>query len=201
MVNRANLVMRPLPVEPERLSRERTFVSASRHTARSGHSARSRALVGHTLSLRGLEVEVHLGCTQLERARPQRVSISATIRFERAPRACESDDLSETVCMAALAEALGDVCRTREFALIEHLTHELHVRALALVPRDGECELEVIKLTPPIANLTGGFAFSLRGPGTKPSDAETRAQAPWFLARVSGVFSAARSRAARRREA
>lgn len=196
MVNRANLVM-PLVVEHERSSqaRPRALAPLSRYTAPSA------AAVGHTLSLRGLEVEVHLGCTQPERARPQRISISATIRFERAPRACASDELSETVCMAALAEALGDVCRAREFALIEHLTQELHNRALTLVPCDGECELEVTKLTPPIANLTGGFAFSLRGRGTKPGQAETRAHAPSFIARVSGVWAATRLRVVRRRDA
>jgi len=103
--------------------------------------------------------------------------------------------------MAVLAEALGDVCRTREFALIEHLTHELHARALTLVPCDGECELEVTKLTPPIANLTGGFAFSLRGWGTRPSQVETRAHTPSFIARMSGALTAARSRVVRRRVA
>src|SRR6186713_1836684 len=113
MVNRANLVM-PLVVEhePSSRARPRALAPLSRYTAPS-------AAVGHTLSLRGLQLEVHLGCTQPERARPQRISINATIRFERAPRACASDELSETVCMAVLAEALGDVCRTREFALIE----------------------------------------------------------------------------------
>jgi dihydroneopterin aldolase len=189
--------MRPLAMESERLAsvKPRTLEVASRDRAE------SRAAVGHSLSLRGLEVDVHLGCTEPERARPQRISISLAIRFERAPGACESDDLSETVCMAALAEALGDVCRTREFALLEHLTQELHTRALTLVPCDGECELEVTKLTPPIANLTGGFAFSLRGRGTKPSGAETGANAPSFITRVSGALTAVRLRVVRRRVA
>src|SRR5687768_6359745 len=176
VLNRANPAMRPLALE-QRFSRARRLARAPRHTVTCGHRAASGAALGHTLSLRGLEVEVHLGCTQPERARLQRISISATIRFERAPRACESDELSETVCMAALAEALGNVCRTREFSLLEHLTQELHARALTLVPRDGECELEVTKLTPPIANLTGGFAFSLRGRGTKSSETEKRVPA------------------------
>lgn len=194
MVNRANPVLRPLAAEPERPSRvtPRTLEPATRDRAE------SKTALGHTLSLRGLEVDVHLGCTEPERARPQRISISLAIRFERAPRACESDELSETVCMATLAEALGAVCRAREFALLEHLTQELHARALTLVPCDGECELEVIKLTPPIANLTGGFAFSLRGRGTKPNGAETRAHARSFITRVSGAFSAARLRVVRR---
>ena len=196
MANGANPVMRPSALEHERLSRARA--RAPEPVVRPGAPFRA---TGHTLSLRGLEVEVHLGCTQPERARLQRISITLAIRFERAPRACESDELSETVCMAALAEALADVCRAREFALLEHLTQELHARALTLVPHDGECELEVTKLTPPIANLTGGFAFSLRGRGTKPQASEVRGHAPWLIARVSGAWAAARSRAVRRREA
>lgn len=118
---------------------------------------------GHRLSLRGLTVEVRLGCTQAERALAQRVAISVTIHFERAPRACLSDDLSETVCMQTLAEALVEVCGAREFALVEHLSEELLDRALGLMPAEAECEIEVLKLDPPIAGLTGGFAFRVRG--------------------------------------
>ena len=117
----------------------------------------------HRLSLQGLEVEVRLGCSRAERAIAQRVAISATICFRRAPGACASDDLAETVCMQTLAEALGEVSRSREFALVEHLTEELMARALELLPGEAECELEVVKLRPPIAGLSGGFAFRVRG--------------------------------------
>lgn len=116
----------------------------------------------HRLSLQGLVVEVRLGCTPAERAVAQRVAISVTIDFHRAPRACTSDDLTETVCMRALAEALGELCRSREFALVEHLSEALLARALALVPAQSECELEVVKLAPPISGLTRGFAFRVR---------------------------------------
>lgn len=117
----------------------------------------------HRLSLQGLEVEVRLGCTPAERAIAQRVAINVAIGFPHAPRACASDDLSDTVCMQTLAEALGELCRTREFALVEHLSEALLARALALVPAQSECELEVVKLRPPIRGLTGGFAFRVRG--------------------------------------
>jgi dihydroneopterin aldolase len=118
---------------------------------------------GHRLSLRGLEVEVRLGCTGAERAAAQRVAISLAIGFHRAPQACTSDDLAETVCMQALAEALAEVCRSREYALVEHLSQTLLARALELLPADAECELEVVKLQPPIAGLTRGFAFRVQG--------------------------------------
>ena len=118
---------------------------------------------GHRLSLQDLEVEVRLGCTPAERAIPQHVAITVTILFSRAPRACASDDLTETVCMQALAESLAEVCRSREFALVEHLSEALLGRALEFVPAGAECELEVVKLRPPIAGLMGGFAFRVRG--------------------------------------
>lgn len=123
----------------------------------------------YRLSMRGLEVEVCLGCTAAERAIPQRVSLDITIHFDRAPRACTTDALADTVCMATLAEALAEVCRAREFALVEYLTEELLDRALEFVPGDAECELEVCKLKPPITGLTGGFAFRVQGRGARPS--------------------------------
>jgi len=147
----------------------------------------------HQLSLRGLTAPVRLGCSRAERASTQDVAISATIRFDRAPRACASDDLAETVCMQTLAEALDEVCRSREFALLEHLTDELLARALALVPPEAECELEVIKLRPPIAGLTGGFAFRVRGRAERGAPYGLSARIRSFASALWGSSSSARS--------
>lgn len=148
-------------VEHEGLGRASSLTPLIRSTSRPD---RTRA---HRLSMRGLELDVRLGCTTAERATPQRVSLDITIHFDRAPRACTTDALGDTICMQMLAEALAEVCRAREFALVEYLTEELLARALELVPSDAECELEVCKLKPPIAGLTGGFAFRIQGRGAR----------------------------------
>jgi len=161
----ANPVKLSEVVERQSLGRASSLTPLIRSTSRADRTR------GHRLSMRGLEVEVRLGCTPAERAAPQRVALDITIHFDRAPRACTTDELSDTICMQSLAEALAEVCRAREFALVEYLTEELLDRALELVPSDADCELEVCKLKPPIAGLTGGFAFRVQGRGARPSAA------------------------------
>jgi len=113
------------------------------------------------LGFRGARLEVRLGCTASERARPQAVDLDLSVRFAELPGACTSDDLEDTVCYAELIEAARSVCAGREFQLLERLAHELFRRLQPLVPPGAELWLRATKLHPPVDGLTGGVAFSL----------------------------------------
>jgi dihydroneopterin aldolase len=113
------------------------------------------------LEFRGARLEVRLGCSAEERARPQPVDLDLAVRFRELPVACESDKLEDTLCYAELIDAARAVCAGREFHLVERLAHELFGRLRALVPKDAELWLRATKLAPPVEGLHGGVAFSL----------------------------------------
>jgi FolB domain-containing protein len=119
----------------------------------------------HRLRLAGLHVAVRLGHDPAERERPQAVALSATIDFGAAPLGCSTDRLADTVCGAVLCEALRSVCQGGEFALVEHLAARLHAAARALVPEGARVAIELVKLAPPIAGLTGGMSFTITDAG------------------------------------
>ena len=113
------------------------------------------------LEFRGARLEVRLGCSAAERAVPQPVDLDLAVRFSKLPAACESDELGDTVCYAALIDAARAACAGREFRLVERLAHDLFARLRPLVPPGAELWLRATKLRPPIDGLAGGVAFSL----------------------------------------
>jgi dihydroneopterin aldolase len=113
------------------------------------------------LEFRGARLEVRLGCSEAERARPQPVDLDLAVRFAELPIACASDKLEDTLCYAELIDAARAACAGREFHLVERLAHELFGHLRALVPPGAELWLRTTKLRPPVVGLTGGVAFSL----------------------------------------
>ena len=103
---------------------------------------------------------VRLGCKPEERAIPQSVDWTLTMRLSALPKGCESDALADTVCYAKVCEALLSASAAREYRLIESLALAA-ARAIDPLLPSGEFELTVHKLTPPIENLHGGSRFTL----------------------------------------
>jgi dihydroneopterin aldolase len=121
------------------------------------------------LEFNGARLSVRLGCGAEERAIAQAVDLDVAVRFAEPPPACESDKLADTVCYAELIAAARAHVAGREFQLVERLAHELLGVFRPLVPPGAELWLRVTKLRPPVAELSGGVAFSIgdfeRAPG------------------------------------
>src|SRR5262245_31578345 len=113
------------------------------------------------LEFRAARLSVRLGCGADERATAQAVDLDVSVRFAKPPRACQSDDLDDTVCYADLIEAARARVAGNEFKLVEHLAQVLYDALRPLVPRDAELWLRVTKLRPPVAELAGGVSFAL----------------------------------------
>lgn len=110
------------------------------------------------IKLNGLELSVNLGWPQGERVKQQIVTLDATIYFAKAPLACTSDNLDDTVCYDKLVEKIKSYLIARNFRLLEHLGHELHQIIKTNFPADTRVKINVTK-KPAILNLTGGVTF------------------------------------------
>jgi dihydroneopterin aldolase len=128
-----------------------------------GGSAAAAARGGAEMTVRDLEIWVRLGCSAEERALPQPVAVSARVTFARAPHACESDRLEDTVCYARLAAVLGERAAQRPYQTIESLTFALVEAMRSAMPAGTRFALEVTKLRVPVAGLRGGVTFRLDG--------------------------------------
>jgi glycine hydroxymethyltransferase len=115
-----------------------------------------------SLRLTRLRLALCLGCSAEERATEQEVEVSVSVHFAAEPAACRTDHLTDTVCLAAVAERLRALATATSYALIEHLAFRLHRSVVELCPPGSAIELEVRKLAPPIPGLEGGTSFCIR---------------------------------------
>lgn len=132
-------------------------------------------LIQTKLMLRDLRLNVHLGCGEDERRKPQPVSIDLALLFSTTPAGCQSDELTDTICYGKLSERLSTYCNGRSFKLVEALTSQLFEVAKQEIERQGKARcrsftiesanvllaLRGTKLHPPVADLNGGVNFSI----------------------------------------
>ncbi len=117
------------------------------------------APIANALRLNDLRLEVHLGWTDEERARPQPVEATVFIRFPKILSACKTDNLADTACYAHICEAIEAAVREKPFKLIERLAFELHAATIACLPEGARACVELTKIEAPVKNLLGGATF------------------------------------------
>lgn len=113
------------------------------------------------LTVRGIKLAIHLGCTADERLKPQAVEIDVSIRFDPPPRGMVTDRLEDTVCYSTLVDAIKAVVAGREFSLVEYLATEIFHALRQIVEPPNKLRVRVLKVAPPIPELTRGAEFTV----------------------------------------
>lgn len=101
-----------------------------------------------SLHLDGCELYVYLGATGTERALQQRILLNLQLSFPSLIKACQSDDLNDTICYKTLRDQLQEALNERNFNLIEHLGWFLTDTILTHYPEVTINHLEVVKFPP-----------------------------------------------------
>ncbi|MDR3478201.1 MAG: dihydroneopterin aldolase [Gammaproteobacteria bacterium] len=110
------------------------------------------------ITLSGLELPVHLGWPDTERADPQIVRLDVHFSFPEPPLGCTSDHLNDTQCYDALVSQIKVKIFSKPFRLIEHLGHEIYQTIKAALSPDIQVSIRVKKQTE-IPHLTAGVTF------------------------------------------
>jgi len=108
--------------------------------------------------LNQLELKVHLGWEDWERAHLQTVWVDIHLEFEKPPRACFTDSLEDTICYDSLTTQIKRVCAQQSFRLVEYLAQIIYQTI-----RD-DCTLPIrikisVRKKPVIDDLNGGVQF------------------------------------------
>jgi len=112
-----------------------------------------------SLAINQLELHVHLGWHNDERSNLQKVLLDIGISFEQPPKACDTDQLEDSICYAKLIDKLHDYLKNKQYALIEHLSKDLHQWTAAYLPQASYVTIHLTKF-PAIKGLTGGVSFT-----------------------------------------
>lgn len=114
------------------------------------------------LLINDLELSVHLGWPDSERDEKQIVHTDIDIHFTHAPKACESDHLTDTLCYATLIDVIREKIAHQHFHLIEHLSYTIYHIIEPLLPAQSHITVR-IKKHPKIEGLAGYVSFSYSG--------------------------------------
>ena len=111
------------------------------------------------LRVQGLEVAIHLGWPDNERKDAQSVFLDIEIDFFQPPLACQTDELQDTLCYAALARQIKEATRGHYFHLIEHLAREIYLLVKSRLATKDSVMIHLTK-HPKIVGLGGGVCIS-----------------------------------------
>lgn len=120
------------------------------------------------LRIERLQDFVRLGCSPEERAHVQPVEMSVTLDFRQIPGACQSDELSETVCYEKISHIFRRQVAAGEYKTIECLAYRCFGELLELLQNGDELTVLIKKLNPPLAMTNAGAFFELRGVRDQP---------------------------------
>lgn len=111
-----------------------------------------------TLHVRRLELKVKLGWLSQEREHEQTIELDLDIHYPALPKACETDELSDTVCYAQLTDVIRQHIAKKEYRLVEHLGAEIYALTKPLLPQNAKLIVHLVKY-PQIEGLIGGVCF------------------------------------------
>jgi len=115
------------------------------------------------LRVQALEVPIHLGCLEDERAATQLIRIDLEIAFPTPPEACRTDELADSVDYGELAEVLRVTAAARPYKMLEHFAATALGAVRERVDRSIGVAIVVTKY-PAIEGLAGGVSFTIEDP-------------------------------------
>ena len=111
-----------------------------------------------TLRLHDIQLMMSVGHLEEERATLQPMRIDVDILFATPPKACDTDELDDSVCYDTLIAFVREYCENISFKLLEHLSKRLHSLVHSQFSESDKVFIRVVKLNPPIDVLHGGAA-------------------------------------------
>lgn len=111
------------------------------------------------LLIRNLELLVHLGWPKQERLEAQIVFLEIKISFLKPPQACQTDELTDTICYASLIEKIKTEVKQSTYHLIEHLAASIFKIIQETINESISLSVRIIK-HPKIAGLNGDVSFT-----------------------------------------
>ena len=114
------------------------------------------------IQLDELEIQLHLGVSEEERAKTQSVWISLTFEFFALPESTSSDLISGTVNYSSLSKLLKGEFNGSNIKTIEHMGFRAFNLVSENIDQTGRLILSIRKF-PSISGLKGGALFELSG--------------------------------------
>jgi dihydroneopterin aldolase len=128
----------------------------------------------NTICINNLELFVYLGWAAKELAHGRKVSADIAIQFAELPKACITDDLTDTICYDTLIQEIHKHISEKKFHLLEHFAYALYQTTKSFVAATNISIPFAIKVCvtkypqideyPQLGKLHGGASFCCGDP-------------------------------------
>ncbi|WP_353273106.1 dihydroneopterin aldolase [Wolbachia endosymbiont (group A) of Portevinia maculata] len=116
------------------------------------------------LLISDLRLWVHLGCSAEEKFHSQLVSVNIDFTFKSPPLGLTTDRLEDTICYLEVVQSIQSLVQSKQFNLIEHLTHDIYrvINNLLVQKKHIISSIRVTthKVAPPVPGVHGGVLFT-----------------------------------------
>ncbi|ACN95595.1 dihydroneopterin aldolase [Wolbachia endosymbiont of Carposina sasakii] len=118
------------------------------------------------LLISDLRLWVHLGYSAEEKYHSQLVSVNIDFTFKSPPLGLTTDRLEDTICYLEVVQSIQSLVQSKQFNLIEHLTHDIYRTINNLVMQKkliiSSIGVTIHKVAPPVPSVHGGVFFTYR---------------------------------------
>lgn len=111
------------------------------------------------LKIQDYALWLHLGVSDQERHKPQQVNLSLEIEFLEPLKACDTDQLEDTVCYDLLTTQIAKELHSKSFKTIEFLAKEIFDFIKPRVSTKNRLQIHIHKVSPPMPHILGGTHF------------------------------------------
>lgn len=111
------------------------------------------------LKIQDYALWVHLGVSEQEQFKPQRVHLSIEIEYLEDLRSCFNDSIEDTTCYDSLTQGVAHLLKDKKIRTIEYLAKIIYDYAKPQILQKNKLTLQIHKVHPPMPNILGGTHF------------------------------------------
>lgn len=111
------------------------------------------------VSLDDLKVSMSIGLSEQERSVKQDINLSFKLYYTEKPKACESDNISDTNCYYEVYKIAYNFCQNNSVKLLEFLCFQIYKEIREITTEDIKIWIKAQKCKPPIENFSGTSSF------------------------------------------
>ncbi|MDB2414796.1 dihydroneopterin aldolase [Rickettsiales bacterium] len=111
------------------------------------------------ISTNKLRLKMNIGVGEDERKTPQDMDISFKFFYKNPPKACQSDDINDTICYDNVIKIIKNCCCNKTYKLLEYTAYQLYKAIREETAEDIKIWIRVEKCNPPIDEVMGSTSF------------------------------------------
>jgi FolB domain-containing protein len=112
------------------------------------------------LKIQDYALWIHLGVSEHEQFKKQRVHLSIEIEYLEDLKSCLNDSIEDMTCYDSLTQGIENFLKDKKIRTIEHLSKIIYDFSKSKILQKNKLNIHIHKVHPPMPNILGGTHFT-----------------------------------------